>query len=214
MPPRYAFTIDVEEWFHVENLSHLIPPSAWPEQESRLEAQMDRIFALLDEFDTKATFFVLGAAVESRPGIVRAIVDGGHELACHGWSHELIYRQTPEVFRQETVRAKSFLEDASGVEVRGYRASTFSIVDRTRWALDVLAGAGLFTTRPSRPCVTTAMAFRIFRRIRSDWRRRTASCLRRRLRLAACLARAFRSAAVSCVCCRRGGRCVSYAMAR
>ncbi|MHC4956753.1 MAG: XrtA system polysaccharide deacetylase [Planctomycetota bacterium] len=139
---RHALTVDVEDWFHVENLRGPVPPDQWDSMESRLERNMDTLLALLDRHGVKATFFVLGRAVEHRPGIVRSIVAGGHELACHGWSHDLIYRQTPELFAEETRRSKQMLEAQGGVEVVGYRASTFSIVERSLWALDILAREG------------------------------------------------------------------------
>jgi len=138
----HALTIDVEEWFQVENLSHLIPPERWHEHPSRLRAQVEDVLGLLDAAETKATFFVLGKAVEREPGVVRAIVERGHELGCHGWSHELIYRQSPDVFREETRRSKALLEDLGGCAVHGYRASTFSITERSLWALDVLVEEG------------------------------------------------------------------------
>src|SRR5690606_21193793 len=88
------------------------------------------------------TFFVLGWIAERVPQLVRRIATEGHEIACHGYSHELVYRQTPEVFREETQRAKLLLEDTVGEAVSGYRAASFSIVPRSRWALDTLLELG------------------------------------------------------------------------
>ncbi|MHC4952310.1 MAG: XrtA system polysaccharide deacetylase [Planctomycetota bacterium] len=139
---RHALTIDVEEWYQVENLSHLVARDQWNEQPSRLKRQIAVLLDLLDEYETKATFFVLGMAAQREPSVVGDIIERGHELACHGWSHRLIYRQDPEEFRAETRRAKSYLEDLGGREVRGYRASTFSITARSLWALDILAEVG------------------------------------------------------------------------
>jgi len=138
----HAFTVDVEDWYHVENLRPVAPREHWDEFTPRLEANQERLLALLEHHGIKATFFVLGVAARRHPAVVRRIVEAGHELACHGWSHELIYRQSPELFREETRRAKGFLEDTAGVAVAGYRASTFSIVTRSLWALDVLAEEG------------------------------------------------------------------------
>jgi polysaccharide deacetylase family protein (PEP-CTERM system associated) len=73
---------------------------------------------------------------------VKRIVQAGHEIGCHGWSHELVYRQTREQFRKETRRAKGMLEDVGGAPVLGYRASTFSITQASLWALDILAEEG------------------------------------------------------------------------
>ncbi len=140
--PAHALTIDVEDWYHVENLTPVCPPDRWDSYEARLPANLDRMLDLFDEAGVKTTCFVLGRAAERHPEIVGKIVARGHELACHGWSHELIYRQTPAEFREETIRAKKFLEDLAGIAVLGYRASTFSIVEKTLWALDILAEAG------------------------------------------------------------------------
>lgn len=142
MALRHALTIDVESWYHAENLRPVAPPEAWDGLETRLPRNVDLLLDLFDRREVKATFFVLGDAAKREPKVVRAIADRGHEVACHGWSHELVYRQTPEVFRDETRRAKRLLEDLSGAPVEGYRASTFSIVARSLWALDVLAEEG------------------------------------------------------------------------
>jgi len=64
----------------------------------------------------RATFFVLGWVAERYPALVRAIAGRGHEIACHGFSHRLVYDQTPAEFRAETARSKAALEDiAAGV---------------------------------------------------------------------------------------------------
>ncbi len=97
---------------------------------------------MLAERQIKGTFFVLGWVAERTPHLVRRIVAEGHEVACHGYSHQLIYKQTPEEFRDETARAKSLLEDQAGQAVIGYRAASFSITPRSRWALDTLIELG------------------------------------------------------------------------
>jgi len=142
MSLRHALTIDVESWYHAENMRPVAPPGTWDTLETRLARNVDVLLDLFDRRDVKATFFVLGDAAKREPQVVRAIAGRGHEIACHGWSHELVYRQTPEVFREETRRAKRLLEDLAGAPVTGYRASTFSIVDRSLWALDILAEEG------------------------------------------------------------------------
>jgi len=139
---RHALTIDVESWYHAENMRPVAPVATWDALETRLAGNVDRLLELFDRRGVKATFFVLGDAANREPEVVRAIAARGHEIGCHGWSHELIYRQTPQVFRDETRRAKRLLEDLAGAPVAGYRASTFSIVDRSLWALDILAEEG------------------------------------------------------------------------
>jgi polysaccharide deacetylase family protein (PEP-CTERM system associated) len=138
----HVLTVDAEDWYHVENLRPATPPESWPGLRSRFRNAVDRMLELFEKRKVRATFFVLGVAAEREPAVIRSIVAAGHELACHGWSHDLVYRQTPERFREETRRAKALLEDLGSCEVRGYRASTFSITRRSLWALDVLAEEG------------------------------------------------------------------------
>ncbi len=140
--PLNAFSIDVEDYFQVAALSSAIPRESWGTCEYRVERNTHRILSLLDEAAVRGTFFVLGWVAERSPGLVRSIAQAGHEIACHGYSHELIYRQSPEEFRQETTRAKQHLEDVIGQPVLGYRAASFSITRQSLWALDVLLDLG------------------------------------------------------------------------
>jgi len=137
-----AFTVDVEDYFHVSAFADTVRRDRWDEYESRVERNTHRLLDLLDGFGTKGTFFVLGWVAERHPGLVREIHARGHEIACHGFSHELVYAQRPEVFRQETLRSKKFLEDVVGVAVQGYRAASYSVTRESLWALDILADAG------------------------------------------------------------------------
>lgn len=137
-----AMTVDVEDYFHVSALSQSIPRSSWDSIEPRVEQNTNRIMDLFDEHGVSATFFVLGWVAERFPGIVRDICNRGHELACHGQSHSLIYEQARDEFVAETNKSKAILEDVSGVSVNGYRAASYSIRADSSWALDVLADAG------------------------------------------------------------------------
>lgn len=137
-----AFTIDVEDYYHVSALAPAVPRDTWQSRESRVSASTDRLLAMLDERQIKGTFFVLGWVADHVPQLVQRIASLGHEVACHGYSHELIYRQTPAVFAEETGRAKKLLEDICGVPVVGYRAASFSITPKSRWALDTLIDLG------------------------------------------------------------------------
>jgi polysaccharide deacetylase family protein (PEP-CTERM system associated) len=139
---RNAFSIDVEDYFHVEALSSVIDRSQWPQLEYRAEASTQRILELLAAESVRATFFVLGWVARRSPQLVRAIHAGGHEVACHGLTHQMVIRQSPEQFRSETTEAKKLLEDAIGAPVRGYRAATYSITRESLWALDILAELG------------------------------------------------------------------------
>lgn len=137
-----ALTVDVEDYFQVSAFREQISPDDWPRFESRVVANTHRVLDVFDDGGATATFFVLGWIAERHPQLVRDIAARGHELACHGFSHQLIYRQSPTVFREETHRAKSLLEAQVQRPVRGYRAASFSITDASRWALDVLADCG------------------------------------------------------------------------
>jgi polysaccharide deacetylase family protein (PEP-CTERM system associated) len=137
-----AFTVDVEDYFQVEAHSHVIPRERWPDMEYRCEQNVHRLLALLDERRVRGTFFILGWITERSPNLIREIAAAGHEIACHGMSHKLIYRQTREEFREETRRSKQLLEDLIGKTVSGYRAASFSIVKSSTWALDELIDAG------------------------------------------------------------------------
>lgn len=137
-----ALTIDVEDYFQVAALAEAVRYDDWDSMEYRVEANTDRILALFEEADVKATFFTLGWVAERSPNLVKRIADAGHEVASHGYSHQLIYNQTPDVFREETRRSKAILEEILGRAVTGYRAASYSITNQSRWALDILAEEG------------------------------------------------------------------------
>src|SRR5690606_29909669 len=101
------------------------------------EDSTQRLLDLFASKQVRATFFVLGWVAQRRPGLIRRIHQAGHEVACHGLTHQLVYRQTPEVFRQETRQSKELLEDIIGAPVHGYRAASYSITARSLWAIDI-----------------------------------------------------------------------------
>ena len=137
-----ALSIDVEEYFQVSNFEKVVRREDWINYTSRAEKSTDTILTALDEHATKATFFILGWVAERNPLLVQRIEDCGHEVACHGFGHELIYKCSPEQFRQDIRKAKSLLEDITGRPVVGYRAPRYSITDETLWALDILIEEG------------------------------------------------------------------------
>ncbi|MDF0752158.1 DUF3473 domain-containing protein [Marinobacter sp. 71-i] len=137
-----ALTIDVEDYFQVAALAEAVRREDWHSMEYRVEANTHRLLELLDRHSTKATFFTLGWVAEKSPQLVRDIQKAGHEVASHGYSHQLIYNQTPDVFREETRRSKQILEDITGEPITGYRAASYSITNQSRWALDILAEEG------------------------------------------------------------------------
>ena len=134
--PRLAVTIDVEDW----------PQSSWDRSLPVGDYCADnvrRLLALLGEWpDARATFFVLGKFAERHPDAVREIHAAGHEIACHGYGHEEIFRGDRAAFEADLERATGILSDLVGQRPLGYRAPDFSIVGESLWALDVLAEAG------------------------------------------------------------------------
>ena len=137
-----ALSVDVEEWFQVSNFDGVIDRSAWDGLPSRVEAQTRRILDLFDELDCRATFFVLGWVAERQPRLVATLAGRGHEVACHGFGHELVYALGPERFRSDLRRARAAIEDAAGQPVAGYRAPSYSITRDSLWALAILAEEG------------------------------------------------------------------------
>ncbi len=135
----HAFTVDFEDWY--QGLE--IPHTEWDGYEDRMEWCGRRMLAILADADVRATFFVLGAVAERHPHLVREIAAAGHEVATHGWSHTLVYRMTPETFRDELERSIALLERLSGQRVLGHRAPFFSITRASSWALPILADCGV-----------------------------------------------------------------------
>jgi len=142
MTPVNALSVDVEDYFQVSAFEPHIPRSDWDRWPQRVQANTERVLALFDEAGVKATFFTLGWVAERYPGLIRAIVAGGHELACHGYDHRRVSDQTPEAFRADVRRAKGVLEDVGGVPVFGYRAASYSIGRDNLWALEILQETG------------------------------------------------------------------------
>jgi polysaccharide deacetylase family protein (PEP-CTERM system associated) len=134
-----VLSIDVEDWFHTENLKGVIAREVWDGCELRVEQNTVRMLEILAKWQARATFFVLGWVAERCPRIVRAIAAAGHEVASHGYGHELIYSLKPSEFRADVLRSKKHLEDLIGNSVRGYRAPCFSI---TSWAVPILQEVG------------------------------------------------------------------------
>jgi len=139
---QHILSFDVEEHFQVSAFWSDARRQQWDRLESRVEQNTLRLAELLAHFDTKATFFVLGWVAERHPGLVKALAKQGHEIASHGYGHELVTSQTDREFRDDVRRSKHILEDVTGEMVIGYRAPSFSITDRTPWALPILVEEG------------------------------------------------------------------------
>jgi len=139
---KNALTFDIEEYFHAEVFAQALRPEEWPGLASRVVDTTERLLDILDYADVRATFFILGWIAERYPALVQDIAARHHEIACHGYGHQMIHRQSRQEFAKDLQRAKTAIEDAAGVAVIGYRAPTFSVVQETMWSLEVLWEAG------------------------------------------------------------------------
>lgn len=136
---KFFFTVDVEDWFHTANFSKSLTIADWDKQEKKVEANTETILEILADTDNKGTFFILGWIAERHPQLIKKIAAGGHEIASHGYNHQLIYSLTHDEFKKDVSSAKKLLEDLTGQHVIGYRAPNFSITD---WAIDILKEEG------------------------------------------------------------------------
>ncbi|WP_020474872.1 XrtA system polysaccharide deacetylase [Zavarzinella formosa] len=138
-----VFSFDVEEHYRIEAaVGHDCPAERQREYADRMEACTRWIAGALAGAKARATFFIVGQIAGTHPKLVRELAEAGHEIASHGWDHRRVHRFTPETFREDLRLSKDALEQASGREVIGYRAPTFSVMRETAWAIDVLAESG------------------------------------------------------------------------
>ena len=138
-----AFTVDVEDWFHILDCPQMPQSEDYPQFESRVEANTDRILDVLDEYSVKGTFFVLGWVADQCPGLVRRIADAGHEIGVHGYAHVLAGSISDRELEQDTRRAVTAVTNASGVLPVGYRSPGGSLLEQHRWMLDLLLDLGI-----------------------------------------------------------------------
>ena len=140
--PKLAMTVDVEDYFHVSAFDSIFSQKDWPTIEHRVNENTRRLLDLFDQHGAKSTFFILGAVAEKYPDLIKEIDRRGHEVASHGFAHRRATTQTPEVFKEDVYRSKSFLEDTIGKSIEGYRAPSFSINETNEWAYEILVELG------------------------------------------------------------------------
>jgi polysaccharide deacetylase family protein (PEP-CTERM system associated) len=137
-----AFTVDVEDYFHVQAFAGTIRRDQWDDYESRVVKNTHRILRLLDNSQTQGTFFMLGWVADKHPSLVRDIQKSGHEIGCHSYWHRLIYEMSPDEFRSDLRQAGEAIEQITAQPVTAFRAPCFSITQQSLWALDILIEEG------------------------------------------------------------------------
>lgn len=136
-------TFDIEDWFHILDNDSTKTEVEWNKFPSRLQHNLETIFRILDENDTKASFFILGWIAEKHPQLIKEISNKGYEIGSHSYFHQLVYEQKPEEFKEDLKRSIFTLEDAIGKKVKMYRAPGFSITEQTKWAFEILLEFGI-----------------------------------------------------------------------
>jgi polysaccharide deacetylase family protein (PEP-CTERM system associated) len=137
-----GLSVDVEDWFQVGAFENVIDRDTWSTLPDRVEANCDRILEMFAAADVHATFFTLGWVAQRHPALMQRIAEAGHEIASHGWDHARVFTFDRASFREDLLKSRKAIEDASGAAVTGYRAPSFSIDQRTPWAYMELAEQG------------------------------------------------------------------------
>lgn len=140
---KIGLSFDIEDWFHVKNMSSVIKMKDWQYCNHRVTIGTDYILTALDKKNIKATFFILGWVAQRYPDLVRKIASYGHEIASHGYNHQALYTMTPEEFKEDLLRSLDILSAITKQPIKGYRAPSFSITKRTLWAFPILKQAGI-----------------------------------------------------------------------
>jgi polysaccharide deacetylase family protein (PEP-CTERM system associated) len=142
MTAELLLSFHVEEHFHAPAFDSPMRRRHWDQCESRVEKNIAKLLDVLAERSVTATFFVLGWIAERHRGLIRRIARGGHEIASHGYAHEIVTAQTTSQFREDIRKTKQILEDLTGQAVLGYRAPGCSLTAETYWALPIIVDEG------------------------------------------------------------------------
>ena len=136
-------TFDIEDWFHILDYESTKTVKEWVNYPSRIRKNVERILRLLEKKGHKATFFCLGWIVDNYPDIIRKIVARGYEIGSHSCMHQLIYEQSAEIFKKDLCHSVKSIENITGKKVKYFRAPGFSITEKNKWALEVIADLGI-----------------------------------------------------------------------
>lgn len=137
-----AMTVDVEDYFQVSAFEGVVQKKDWDSVSLRVGDNTNRLLDLFAKNNVKSTFFTLGWVAQRCPEVIKRIVNEGHELASHGLAHQRATTMSEEQFREDVRQSKDILENIGGVQLKGYRAPSFSINDSNTWAYDVLKELG------------------------------------------------------------------------
>lgn len=135
-------TFDVEEWFHLLDFDATRTEDKWGQYEVRIHENMERIFRILEDTDTKATFFIIGWIAKTYPEVVKKIAEK-YEIGSHTMTHQLVWQQKPEEFKQDVEASIKLLQDITGKPVKYFRAPGYSIRESESYAFDTLAELGI-----------------------------------------------------------------------
>jgi len=135
-------TCDVEEWFHLLDCDATRTENEWKNYEVRIYDNVERVFRVLEDTNTKATFFIIGWIAKTYPDLVKKIAEK-YQIGCHTMNHQLVWQQTPEEFKTDVEEGVKMLEDITGKKVECFRAPGFSIRESEAWAFEILAELGI-----------------------------------------------------------------------
>jgi len=141
--PVHALSVDVEDWFQVLNMAHVIDRAEWDAFSLRCGDSTRRLLDLFARRGVSATFFFLGWIAERLPDLVREVAAAGHEIGSHGFDHRTLPDLGREGFREDLERTAAVLAELTGERPRAFRACTWSIGKKTPWAIDELLHAGI-----------------------------------------------------------------------
>lgn len=140
---RNALSVDLEDWYHICGVEGYSDPRRWDAYENRIIRNTEKILALLDKYDIRATFFVLGYIAEREPDLILDIRERGHEIATHGFYHRRIFEMSEQEFEDDVRESVSVLSSITKERVLGFRAPEWSVRKETPWALGVLRKMGI-----------------------------------------------------------------------
>ncbi len=141
-PKRHLLAVLLEDYFQVGAFTRIIQRTKWDRFEARFERNTLAALDLLDRFQTKATFFVLGWIARQQPELIREVARRGHEIASRGYYNQSVRQMTRSELREDLARARETLEGASETKVWGYRAAHRLYAPADSWVLEVLAEEG------------------------------------------------------------------------